>query len=332
MIGVSNNGKWIACITNNKTLFIYDKEVDYWQELEISQNFIEIIEFPDDSKFMIRKRSAGLGLYDQIVSQNQALFVSDNGYYVIFVSMMGIIYIDVQNDDWKIVNKFQGKFTFQYDVSFASKNGSIDNIKIVLAMKMKSSRFTEKLEFQYINILLKDGSPVVKLANLLHLVKIPLEMIESQNIKNTNPLILKIIKDKWVVIMNYWDNKLELSKLFLLYKPENEVILWAPIFPDIIDKISSTSRNVYISWIQSIQMPIYEEYYDNKNKRELNNSDIDPYTRVLTTSEMFLLLLSNGEFLMYSEFDGRLIEIKSKELYSQNKMQNLKLYNVRKIS
>ena len=312
-------------------VYVFNKELDSCQELKIDSNFIEIIDFPDDSKFMIRTRSAGTGLYDQINNLNQTLFISNDGNYVIFVSMKGIAYIDVLNNEWKMVNKFHGKFTFQYDVSFSVKDDVIESIKIVLAMKMRSSQFTEKLEFQNISILLKDGDPVVRLANLMHQTKIPLEIINSYDWQNTNPLMLKIIKDKWVVVLNYCDNHLEFSKLFLLYKPENEVILWVPILPDMVDKITSTSRSVYIQWIQPIPIHVYEEAnksQESSQKSVLNN--IDQYSRPLVTSEMFMLVLSNGEFLIYSEFDGRLIEIKSKELYSQNKFQNLKLYNVSK--
>ena len=48
----------------------------------------------------------------------------------------------------------------------------------------------------------------------------------------------------------------------------------------------------------------------------------DFYIKPLLITEMFLVILNNGEFLMYAEFDGRLIEIKSRELYLQNKFQN----------
>jgi hypothetical protein len=116
--------------------------------------------------------------------------------------------------------------------------------------------------------------------------------------------------------MNYSDSSLEHSKLFLLGSPEDELIISVPILPNIMQTISSTSRNVYVQNIIALK------YWNTETEEQTEQNNL------IKDSELFLILLSNGEFLLYSEFDGRMIEIKSKELYEQSLIQNRALYKV----
>ena len=116
-----------------------------------------------------------------------------------FISLKGIMFKH-RDDDWKIVNRFQGNFQFNFEVGFEYLNHQIEKIKIILAMRVRMSKYTEKLEFQYITLDIKEGSPPTKrLSNLLHLVKVPFEFIEKAEIKNTNPILLKMLDTKCVV-------------------------------------------------------------------------------------------------------------------------------------
>jgi hypothetical protein len=116
--------------------------------------------------------------------------------------------------------------------------------------------------------------------------------------------------------MNYSDSSLEHSKLFLLGSPEDELIISVPILPNIMQTISSTSRTVFVQNIIALK------YWNTETEEQTEQNNL------IKDSELFLILLSNGEFLLYSEFDGRMIEIKSKELYEQSLIQNRALYKV----
>ena len=166
------------------------------REFPIEENIAEFFTFPDESKLMIRKRSAGVGIYDQIHQTDQSLFISNDGRYVMFISMKGILFFDSLNIEWKVVNQFQGSIKFTYDTSFEYNDGKVEAVKVVLAMKLKASKFTEKLEFQYIIISLKEERPNIRLANLLHLLKIPLELIDSPSTQNSKPVVIKLLKEK----------------------------------------------------------------------------------------------------------------------------------------
>jgi hypothetical protein len=72
----------------------------------------------------------------------------------------------------------------------------VTSIKLLLAMRLKVSKFSEKLEFQSILINLEDAPPTIKLANLLQIVKIPFEFINRQDKENYNPLTVKILNSK----------------------------------------------------------------------------------------------------------------------------------------
>ena len=183
------------------------------------------------------------------------------------------------------------------------------------------SKYTEKLEFQYITLDIKEGSPPTKrLSNLLHLVKVPFEFIEKAEIKSTNPILLKMLDTKCVVWINYSDSSLEHSKLFLLHKVEEEIIMSMPLLPN-INNVSSTCRNACIQNIQSVDNTFIENDSDD-------NLELDGYLKPLFHSKMFLITLSNGEFLLYSEFDGRFIDVRMTELYSQSRILNRELFKV----
>jgi hypothetical protein len=145
---------------------------------------------------MVRTRSAGVEVYDQINKVKQSLYVSNNSSHVILISMNGMLFFDVSIAKWKVVNQFKGAINFSYDARFFYKNMEVTSIKLLLAMRLKISKFSEKLEFQSILINLEDAPPSIKLANLLQIVKIPFEFINRQDKENCNPLTVKILNSK----------------------------------------------------------------------------------------------------------------------------------------
>ena len=299
---------------------MYTKDNSIYEEEELPEIIYGFVDFPDTSKTLIRKRDAGTGLYDQINKFEQKLYISNNAEWIVFISLKGIMFKH-RDDDWKIVNRFQGNFQFNFEVGFEYLNHQIEKIKIILAMRVRMSKYTEKLEFQYITLDIKEGSPPTKrLSNLLHLVKVPFEFIEKAEIKSTNPILLKMLDTKCVVWINYSDSSLEHSKLFLLHKVEEEIIMSMPLLPN-INNVSSTCRNACIQNIQSVDNTFIKNDSDD-------NLELDGYLKPLFHSKMFLITLSNGEFLLYSEFDGRFIDVRMTELYSQSRILNRELFKV----
>ena len=59
-----------------------------------------------------------------------------------------------------------------------------------------------------------------------------------------------------------------------------------------------------------------------------NNLEQDQYLKPLFYSKMFTKTLSKCEFLLYSDFDGRFIDIRMTELYSQSRILNRELFKV----
>jgi hypothetical protein len=97
-----------------------------------------------------------------------------------------------------------------------------------------------------------------------------------------------------------------------------------------LDGMASTSRSTCIESIISLENMNEEEHdSDSENEDDLTKN---PYHNVKSKYQtkinngIFLLVLSNGTFLAYSVFDGRCIEVKSKDLYMQNIMFNRQMF------
>jgi hypothetical protein len=68
-----------------------------------------------------------------------------------------------------------------------------------------------------------------------------------------------------------------------LHKPEEETIIAAPLLPENTEGVSSTSRNTYVVALENI------------------HHEFSPVAGL--SQHLFVALLNNGEFLIFSEFD-----------------------------
>jgi len=210
---------------------------------------------------MIRKRKAGVQLYDQIRTTKQAIFVSDNGSHVIFISMKGVVYISIEKNLQEVINEFSVEIKFEYDVKFINKFLETEQIYIVLSMRLPSGKTKEKIEFQFVDFHVENQT--VNISNLGQTIRKPLEFMNKEH-DCEKPMIARILSFKntrdFVIGINYSDRSLEHSKLFLAKASgdkqidENylvpKVLITVPILQDLTDGISSTSRNCYIQDIQ----------------------------------------------------------------------------------
>ena len=326
---MSEDGTCICGITSNQKLFIQNWTTKLNKEYEISDTVIDFFKFPKQSKVMIRRREAGLGLFDQISNLHQHLYISNTGDFVIFVSRKGVIFFDVASNKWKQVSNFKNEIHFEFDVKFEYQNEVTAAIKIILGMKQRIGRYSDKLEIQYTILDVSREVQSIKIANLIHVIKVPFEFMDQPDSSITQPLIMKILKEKWVIWVNYSDNSLEHSKLFLIHRPEEQTVMAVPLLPELIDGASSTSRSVFVKSIERIKLSLHgAKNSSDSDEDEWQNLKMEYSKNPLERTQMFTLLLSNGEFLVYSEFDGRMIQVLSKEILSQNKFQNRTLLRV----
>ena len=99
-------------VSREQLLFTYDLADGKSKQYAIEEELLKFFSFPDESKAMIRRRDAGVGLYDQIAKLDQQLFVSNDARFVIFVSLLGVLYFDSAILQWKIVTHFKEAIKF----------------------------------------------------------------------------------------------------------------------------------------------------------------------------------------------------------------------------